>query len=567
MTFRAVWRDSDKVIERDDTGRQRTVWARPTAHGGMVTPEMFGAVGDGVTDDAPAIQAAIDHAARIRGGVRFTAETYAVYPSQIITEDYKGAARFALIARSHVTMDLGWSRIALLPRLDVAVVGILELHRVQGVRVIGGALVGDRGAWTHPAPAGDNSRCLALWCCEDVTITGTRFVDSRGDGATVGDMSVGFEVNTGTTEGSPVVTVGAGGRNLFLLPLLRLGMVAVSDAFPADATVAGVDVPGRTITLTHPATATGPGQVDFHRPDSQRILLDGCSGDSNRRNGLTIESGRGIIIRDCEWTNTHGASPEAGIDVEPYFGPNFLQDVTITGTRTSGNAMQGMYVQNVRHARVRDCDIEDGIGLRGAADCILSGNTIGGGLTINRSGAQVTGNRLTDCGIAIYSQSGTRHRLPLDVEILGNVITSDNPDVAKIAVHNTPGDPPAYRDLIVRGNTVRADSDATSSRALITTSGLPASEIVEISGNTLALRCGANHRTSGRGIILDLAGGFDQHATIAGNRITLEATSTLAGAHLLSLGGEGTYAVHGNLVRAPDVPLTNGVATDAAAVL
>ena len=39
-----------------------------TAASGAVDPKQFGAKGDGVTDDSPSIQQALDHAAAHRGG-------------------------------------------------------------------------------------------------------------------------------------------------------------------------------------------------------------------------------------------------------------------------------------------------------------------------------------------------------------------------------------------------------------------------------------------------------------------------------------------------------------------
>jgi len=45
-----------------------------------VTPEQFGAVGDGLTDDTATIQAAFDAAAKSGGTVRFQKHTYKVTP-------------------------------------------------------------------------------------------------------------------------------------------------------------------------------------------------------------------------------------------------------------------------------------------------------------------------------------------------------------------------------------------------------------------------------------------------------------------------------------------------------
>ena len=83
---------------------------------------------------------------------------------------------------------------------------------------------------------------------------------------------------------------------------------------------------------------------DGHQPYSSNITVEDSTFDNNRRQGFSLISGRGIFIRRCSFTNTKGTVPADGIDIEPNTGTNYLEDINIEDSATSGNAGNGFAI-------------------------------------------------------------------------------------------------------------------------------------------------------------------------------------------------------------------------------
>ncbi len=76
--------------------------------------EEFGAVGDGETDDAEAIQAAVDYCILNNKKLMFHAKTYGVVPYQTYTEAYSNQIELAIVINGSVEIDLNGCTIQLL---------------------------------------------------------------------------------------------------------------------------------------------------------------------------------------------------------------------------------------------------------------------------------------------------------------------------------------------------------------------------------------------------------------------------------------------------------------------
>jgi parallel beta-helix repeat protein len=63
--------------------------------------------------------------------------------------------------------------------------------------------------------------------------------------------------------------------------------------------------------------------------------------DHNRRQGLSIVSGDGILVKDSTFTNTQGTDPACGIDVEPNDGKT-VSNLVITDCTVTNNAGGGI---------------------------------------------------------------------------------------------------------------------------------------------------------------------------------------------------------------------------------
>lgn len=74
------------------------------------------------------------------------------------------------------------------------------------------------------------------------------------------------------------------------------------------------------------------------------VILRNCSGDNNRRQGLSVVNARHFRDYDGQWTNTTGTAPSAGIDIEPNGTTDVMEDVKIIRPRCTGNDGPGIEV-------------------------------------------------------------------------------------------------------------------------------------------------------------------------------------------------------------------------------
>ncbi|MBI1751682.1 MAG: right-handed parallel beta-helix repeat-containing protein [Acidobacteria bacterium] len=73
---------------------------------------------------------------------------------------------------------------------------------------------------------------------------------------------------------------------------------------------------------------------------STRVTLCNVTSDHNRRQGLSITSVDGLVVKQSTFKNTTGTPPETGINVEPNSGET-ANNVTITGCTLTNNAGGG----------------------------------------------------------------------------------------------------------------------------------------------------------------------------------------------------------------------------------
>ena len=74
------------------------------------------------------------------------------------------------------------------------------------------------------------------------------------------------------------------------------------------------------------------------------IKLIDVTADNNRRQGISLISGKDISIVRAKLTNTNGIAPSAGIDVEPGSKTDVLQNIAIVDTVTANNETAGISI-------------------------------------------------------------------------------------------------------------------------------------------------------------------------------------------------------------------------------
>ncbi|TAG50896.1 MAG: right-handed parallel beta-helix repeat-containing protein [Cytophagales bacterium] len=74
----------------------------------------------------------------------------------------------------------------------------------------------------------------------------------------------------------------------------------------------------------------------------ENIYVVNCVFDNNRRQGCSIISAKNVLIENCTFSNTKGTLPEAGLDIEPDFPEQFVQNIKIRKCRFTNNYGAGL---------------------------------------------------------------------------------------------------------------------------------------------------------------------------------------------------------------------------------
>lgn len=89
----------------------------------------------------------------------------------------------------------------------------------------------------------------------------------------------------------------------------------------------------------------GPADGEFSTA-CEDVLLRDCVSSFNHRQGMSLISGRRVQIINCEFRNTKGTAPQAGLDLEPGGPKQSLVDIDIVNCRSEDNEGSA-YVVNV----------------------------------------------------------------------------------------------------------------------------------------------------------------------------------------------------------------------------
>ena len=76
----------------------------------------------------------------------------------------------------------------------------------------------------------------------------------------------------------------------------------------------------------------------------KNVTLENVTCDGNRRQGISVISVKGLYGDNVYLLNTKGTAPEAGIDFEPNYNTEFLQDIHFKGLKTENNNGSGMLI-------------------------------------------------------------------------------------------------------------------------------------------------------------------------------------------------------------------------------
>lgn len=77
---------------------------------------------------------------------------------------------------------------------------------------------------------------------------------------------------------------------------------------------------------------------------SSNVTIQGGIIDNNRRNGISVISVEKLLIKNVLISNTNGINPNTGIDIEPNYYYNNLNDIRIENVITYNNKINGILI-------------------------------------------------------------------------------------------------------------------------------------------------------------------------------------------------------------------------------
>lgn len=133
---------------------------------------------------------------------------------------------------------------------------------------------------------------------------------------------------------------------------------------------------------------------------SKNIKICSVIADNNRRQGMSIISVDGMIVKNSVFKNTTGTAPQAGIDLEPNEGDT-IRNVQLLNSKIMDNKGAGIMIfQKPQHNIVNNITIDGNI---------INNNYIGGIAIYNGAKHTIVNDQLNDeLGYGISLFSGTK---------------------------------------------------------------------------------------------------------------------------------------------------------------
>lgn len=147
---------------------------------------------------------------------------------------------------------------------------------------------------------------------------------------------------------------------------------------------------------------------------SKNVVFCSVIADNNRRQGMSIVSVDGMVVRDSIFKNTAGTAPQAGIDIEPDDNDT-VNNVKILNSKFMDNKGLGIHITVPRdiHGIINNIIIDGNT---------ISGNQVGGIGVYNTFGHKVINNVVRDNkGFGIFLNRGTKQNTITGNRLLGKM--------------------------------------------------------------------------------------------------------------------------------------------------
>jgi parallel beta-helix repeat protein len=129
------------------------------------------------------------------------------------------------------------------------------------------------------------------------------------------------------------------------------------------------------------------GDGFYIRGASKNVKFCSVIADNNRRQGMSIISVNGMVVKNSIFKNTGGTPPQAGIDLEPN-DEDTISNVQILNSQFSGNKGFGIQLyQGAKHSLIKNVTIDGNT---------ISNNIAGGIANLNSSDHRISNNLVKD---------------------------------------------------------------------------------------------------------------------------------------------------------------------------
>lgn len=111
---------------------------------------------------------------------------------------------------------------------------------------------------------------------------------------------------------------------------------------------------------------------------TENVTIENIESRNNRRQGMSIEGGESIIVRDSRFLDTNGTAPAAGVDIEPWNDAHEVTDVLFENCVFEGNEGAGLIVMGagVSDVRIVDNVFQDNSEYEGGISLFFTSNIV-----------------------------------------------------------------------------------------------------------------------------------------------------------------------------------------------
>lgn len=387
------------------------------------------------------------------------------------------------------------------------------------------------GTWMIEATGADGAnRGLVLPSNTNLVIKPAATLQAIANNLTVSSViSVALAENVtisggGTIIGERVAHVGATGEHGMGITLLHVSNVVVENLTIKDCWGDCIYVGGNNwgISSADPCT---------------NVLIQNCTLDNARRQGVSVTLGEDIRIRDCVVTNINGVAPEYGIDIETNDITKPCRRVSIEGCYFTGSTGGGVVIGSTSEdVSLTGCTfVGNGFAALKTTRLTVTRNSFVSTTALVQSSSAVTfaNNTLKSSGFQVdVSSAALSH-----VNVTGNVFTNDDGDATRRAIQ-VAGTTYTLTGLTVTGNKV---SEFKAHSLYISTQVVDAT----ITGNTFT-----SSVLTGSMMHLRLT-----DSLVGNNNLTVTASATLSAKIIDASMIRGSFV--GNVVRASSTVTLN----------